>query len=228
MDPSIETIDSGIDETAPPQRSPLAAALPFRERTHQPNAPIPMVVPPLPPPLSGAPVVPERPAESADDRTAMPQRSPIAAALPFREKRAAAHDAATAKTAAFEMTPEALNALLANAQSAAQAPSQGASRSAQSPAPASPAPPPAAPLAPQAPSIHGMTVEQYAGLCAELAAFPQQSEAAFTRYGLTSAPARAAADQAWRAALAQSPDLYREWQRLYQQYQTYYQQRRSR
>jgi hypothetical protein len=66
LDPLLETTvdDFNIDETAPPQKSPLKGVLPFGPR------------PPAQAPFG--------------DETAPPQKSPLAAVLPFRHGRPAA------------------------------------------------------------------------------------------------------------------------------------------
>jgi hypothetical protein len=77
--------------------------------------------------------------------------------------------------------------------------------------------PPAAGAPPGPPPT--LTLEQYAALCAELAAFPQQQDAVFQRYGLGAQRDRAAVDAAWKHRLGADPDEYQRWLALYQQHQ---------
>jgi hypothetical protein len=79
------------------------------------------------------------------------------------------------------------------------------------PATAPPAPSPGAPPT--------LTLEQYAALCAELAAFPQQQDAVFQRYGLGAQRDRAVVDAAWQQRLRSNAAEYQRWQALYQQHQ---------
>lgn len=73
-----------------------------------------------------------------------------------------------------------------------------------------------------------LTLEQYAALCAELAAAPQATDAVFTRYGLVSSRDRSEADLSWRERLRHNPVEYRLWQEHYQRYQAYWQERARR
>lgn len=176
--PLPETIDSTIDETAPPQRSPLRGALPFGPpRPDVPAAPRP------------GPRVQQAP---SGEETAPPMRSPLAAALPFRRAKP------TASTMAIAMpTAEDLRRL-AGARSG----------------------PPSAPL--QGPK--GLSLEQYAALCAELAVFPDASEVTFVRYGLGDLGERSAADIAWQERLRADPAQMQRWQSLYLHYHEHYSQ----
>jgi hypothetical protein len=85
--------------------------------------------------------------------------------------------------------------------------------SAQHPGPA-PTTPPAPPPA--------LTIEQYASLCAELAASPHQADAIFRRYGLESARERLDVDLGWQERLRRAPDEHRAWQNLYNRYHAYW------
>lgn len=94
-------------------------------------------------------------------------------------------------------------------------------------APASAKPPTSSPSeALQRPATRGLSIEQYASLCAELATYPAQTEQVFLRYHLVSAQDRAAVDSEWRARLAKDPAEYKRWHELYWHYCTYLQQRR--
>lgn len=167
FDPLTETVDgSPVDETAPPQKSPLRGALPFA-----PSRPRPA--------LEG----------SSGEETAPPQKSPLAAALPFR------HERPGAPTTAFAMpTPEDLRRLAPGAEPASAAKNTSSEQHA------------------------GLTIEQYASLCAELAVFPEAAEATFARYGLAAPQDRAAADRAWQGRLRADDALMQRWQGLYLQY----------
>ncbi|MDI1448336.1 hypothetical protein [Polyangium sp. 6x1] len=63
-----------------------------------------------------------------------------------------------------------------------------------------------------------LSLEQYAALCAELAASPGRAEETFARYGLTALESRRAVDEAWKERLRREPELYRRWQSLYQSF----------
>ncbi len=65
-----------------------------------------------------------------------------------------------------------------------------------------------------------LDLSRYACLCAELAAFPQESERVFARYGLAEARLRAVVDATWRQRLGEDAQLYRTWQEYYQHYYT--------
>lgn len=82
-----------------------------------------------------------------------------------------------------------------------------------------PSPPEVASPAPAPPLGVDLSLEQYAALCAELAAAPQASEATFQRYGLTSAQQRVSLDLAWRERLQRNPEEYRRWQDLHRRAQ---------
>lgn len=77
------------------------------------------------------------------------------------------------------------------------------------PAPATPSSPATAPA---------LSLEQYASLCAELAATPDDAEALFARYGLGRPEARLAVDGFWRDRLARDPAAQERWQELYWHY----------
>lgn len=206
-EPPGETLDSSlVDETVPPQRSPLRGALPFG------------------PPAPGAPVFSPSPAPApaprfTDEPTAPPQRSPLAAALPFR------HAKPSASTVAFAMpTPEDLHRL----SQAGPAPGPAAAERArleQAKTVAfsiSPVPEDGAPVAAKSTGHFGLSIEQYAALCAEVAASPHTAEATFARYGLADRKARLVADSAWQERLRADPALLQRWQSLYLHYHEHY------
>ncbi|WP_437717516.1 hypothetical protein WMF45_14555 [Sorangium sp. So ce448] len=79
--------------------------------------------------------------------------------------------------------------------------------------------PRAAPAAPSSPAP-ALSLEQYASLCADLAASPGDAEALFARYGLGRPEERAAVDAFWRDRLARDPAAHRRWQELYSQHRS--------
>jgi hypothetical protein len=173
FDPPPEP-SSFIDETAPPQRSPLRAPLPFAGG----QAPSPQ----------GASAQGASGQGSFVDETAPPQRSPLAAALPFGPP---------------------LNTI--------------ASLSVHSPA-TSHAPPPAGggPVPAKSTGHFGLSMEQYAALCAEIAVFPRTGEAIFAKYGLASLKDRMTADLGWQERLRADAALMARWQSLYLHYHEWY------
>ncbi|EYF05999.1 hypothetical protein [Chondromyces apiculatus] len=78
---------------------------------------------------------------------------------------------------------------------------------------------PALPFRPAAPvSQPDLSLGLYASLCAELAVHPKESEQLFRLYGLGDLETRRAVDMAWKARLAQQPELYAAWQDLYRRH----------
>ncbi len=63
-----------------------------------------------------------------------------------------------------------------------------------------------------------LTLDQYASLCAELAASPQAADLIFARYGLASTNLRLRVDLAWQERLRRNPLEYRRWQQLYRRH----------
>lgn len=278
-EPPIETLDEAdliIDQTAPPQKSPLRGALPFAGPGRPP--------PPAPsrPPLR-APQPPPRTPQPYGDETAAPQRSPLAEALPFRHAKPAKPEPTMAlpqmtpevlarmtgqtppspdlskserakleqaRTVAFAMppgfgdTPAAPASPAASVPHAAPAPPHAtpAPHAAPAPshaAPASPAalsPPPGAspvpagggPVAKWSTGHFGLSIEQYAALCAEVAVFPERGEAIFAQYGLAERKDRMTADLAWQDRLRADNALMARWQGLYLYYHDYYSRLRGR
>ena len=193
------------------QPSPLAgSALPFskdkRETPERAHSTGPTDVPRESPAVRSAPPHAGTPAggkgappeETLDDRTLEPAPSPIKAALPF-------HRPARKERPAMPPVPP--------AGSSSFAPRQ------QSTAPAPSAPSSAVPMT-------DLTLEQYASMCAELAVFPDRSEAVFAKYGLADGRRRAAVDAAWKQRLSRYPSERAEWERRYLQYEASW--RRSR
>ena len=63
----------------------------------------------------------------------------------------------------------------------------------------------------------GLTLEQYASLCAELAFDPAKSDETLARYRV-SAASKTELDQYWGARLAAEPALQTKWREAYQIY----------
>ncbi len=63
-----------------------------------------------------------------------------------------------------------------------------------------------------------LTLNQYAALKAELAAFPDHSELVWARHGLANVTARSATDQHWAGLLASDPAKQQRFQAVYNQY----------
>ncbi|WP_437977838.1 hypothetical protein WMF11_14130 [Sorangium sp. So ce295] len=97
-------------------------------------------------------------------------------------------------------------------------PTSGAPSGAPLPFASGPRAAPAAPSAP--PPTPALSLEQYASLCADLAASPGDAEALFARYGLGRPEERAAVDAFWRDRLARDPAAHRRWQELYSQHRS--------
>jgi hypothetical protein len=73
-----------------------------------------------------------------------------------------------------------------------------------------------------------LSLEQYAGLCAELFVFPGQAEAIYRRYGLIDLGERRAFDHLWQERLRRNPAQEQEWQGRYRHYVAYWTERRTR
>jgi hypothetical protein len=71
-----------------------------------------------------------------------------------------------------------------------------------------------------------LSIEQYAALCAELAAYPGQVVHVHQRYGIVSDDARVALDEAFALRFSNDPSLQRRWQALVAHYTRWYQQQR--
>jgi hypothetical protein len=232
---------------APPAAAPLGPPpeVPGSAPAAAPSAPALVQPAPVPPPVvASAPVVPapppSRPAQDPLAATVMGvDISAVRAALPFLEKERAARQAALAAAkaspAAAAAPPPAAAASAAPLPVAApsdepatlpaqpsflpttgELPAELVKRLAQAALPFRPASP-----APAAERDLVLTVAQYASLCAELAVFPQQSEAIFARYGLASVKQRVAVDLAWQARLRRDPAEQAAWQAAYQRWQAH-------
>lgn len=73
------------------------------------------------------------------------------------------------------------------------------------------------------PALFVLSLEQYAALCAELAASPTNTDAVFARYNLATQRERLEVDLAWRDRLRQNHAEYHKWHELYQRYLAYWQ-----
>ena len=215
--PPIETLDDsdmGIDETAPPQRSPLRGALPFGPGGSG-GARGPLFAPTPPSPSSPPP------APRYGEETAPPERSPLAAALPFRHAKSSA-----ATTALPMVTPEDLARLTRGNAPAPHPPNPHSPypQQAHGPAPAHASPVPAGggPVAARSTGHFGLSIEQYAALCAEVAVSPDRADAIFAHYGLGAPKDRLTADSAWKDRLRADPALTARWQGLYLHYHEHY------
>ncbi|MBI4702916.1 MAG: hypothetical protein HY744_17500 [Deltaproteobacteria bacterium] len=106
-------------------------------------------------------------------------------------------------------------------------PAPGAARSGPAGAPALPfdlVGRPASPVAPGSPEDDtppALTLEQYASLCAEHAAYPDREAQIETRYQIRDRPGRARLDRHWQERFAREPALRSEWERLRAQYQAW-------
>jgi len=63
-----------------------------------------------------------------------------------------------------------------------------------------------------------LTLQQYGSLCAEVAVFPDRTEAIFHKYGLGDLRDRRAADVSWQERLRRNPAEYQGWYALYQRW----------
>ncbi len=68
----------------------------------------------------------------------------------------------------------------------------------------------------------GLSIEQYAALCAEVTIFPDRADAIFAQYGLGVRKDRLTADAAWQDRLRADHALMARWQSLYLYYHEYY------
>jgi hypothetical protein len=193
----------------PPEHAPARSGLPFQVApaglSALPFQSAPAPVAPVAPPASAAPPAPTGKANLG--ATSTHDVNAFRAALPFmvKQQQAAAEAAAQSAVAA------------PNLPAAAPPP-----RPAAPPAADTPFRQPAAQEAEPAPSAPALTLEQYAALCAELAALPQQSSVIFQRYGLASTSDRLRTDLAWQERLRRNPAEYQEWQGLYGRYYAYW------
>jgi hypothetical protein len=77
-----------------------------------------------------------------------------------------------------------------------------------------------APAAPKSAESH-LSVEQYASLCAECAAYPAEADAVCARYVVQDEPSRLALHAHWQQRFASDAALQRRWQELMDQYRTW-------
>ncbi len=189
------------EETAAAEPSPLAAALPFRHARPQAQEARTVGFPmPTPEDLrrlaSGGPDLsaPRPPSGPPPAAAARPPSGPPPAAAP--RPAGAPPPAARARVD---------RAALENAKTVAFA-----------------MPPDTGPAAPASPQHFGLTLEQYAILCAEIAVFPERAEAIFTQYGLAARQDRLTADAAWQEKLRADHALMARWQALYLHYHEHY------
>lgn len=257
-EPPPDTIDDAeliIDQTAPPQKSPIQRPLPFAGPGRPPAPAPPRPAPPRPPP-------PRAPSTPYGDETAAPQRSPLAEALPFRHAKPAGPEPTMALPM---MTPEVLARLTGGAPAPAGPPGGAPDRAkldrarleqartvafamppgfepaatppvAQAPGPpantpraplsappgTSPVPAAGGPVAAKSTGHFGLSIEQYAALCAEIGVFPERGEAIFAQYGLAVQKDRITADLAWQDRLRADNALMARWQSLYLYYHEHY------
>lgn len=233
-EPPTETVDGLPDETAPPQKSPLRAVVPFaRNRAGKSSAPGHTD------PAQGAPF---------GEETAPPQRSPLADALPFRHAKASSPTVAMPAFTAEDLSRLGLDAAKGPAPSSGpsarnelesaptvafhlqERPPASQNTSSQPPPAAGPPsqpPPPSGTgrVAARSTGHFGLSIEQYAALCAEIAVFPTTSEAIFAKYGLASAKDRMTADIGWQERLRGDAALMARWQGLYLHYHEHYSRR---
>jgi hypothetical protein len=74
--------------------------------------------------------------------------------------------------------------------------------------------------------LHGMTLEQYAALCAECSVNPAWMEAIQQRYGIRSTDERAALDRHWRSRIVSDDELSRLYRWHFSRYQEWARTRR--
>jgi hypothetical protein len=72
--------------------------------------------------------------------------------------------------------------------------------------------------APSSSVIEGLTLDEYAALCAALAARPADVEALFAARGLADRARRRVVDSAWQTYLASDAEAYARWQELYRRH----------
>jgi len=222
--PLPETIDDSLtDETAPPMRSPLSGVLPFG-----PKRPLPPGVPPPAPSGHGAPGFgPRAAAAPFGEETAPAERSPLAAALPFRHARPMASTVGIPMPTAEDLRRMAQGGANAAALATPVESAEAAARAKLAMAKTvgfemPPVPADKGPVAATSTGHFGLSLEQYAALCAEVAVFPQTAEAIFAKYGLGASRDRLTADLAWQERLRADNALMQRWQSLYLHYHEYH------
>ncbi len=74
-------------------------------------------------------------------------------------------------------------------------------------------------VAPQPPpNVPNLSIEQYAGLCAECRVYPKARERTYARYGVAGPSIHERINEFWRQRFAQDVDLFRRWKQQYDQY----------
>jgi hypothetical protein len=186
------------DETMQPRPSPLRDALPFLPTA--PGAPRGEPAPAPPRPIVAPLPKPSPAAMAALGGTVVGTLSPFASVLPF---------------ASAEPTP---------AKSPPKPPPAPPPPPPRAATPAAPPPPPSQPAAPAAAAaaaapllVEGLTLEQHASLCAEMAHTPAWASTILGRYRVTP-EAKAGMDQAWKARFTADPSLERRWHEAYRLY----------
>lgn len=165
----------------------------------------------------------EAPPGLADGNTAT-SASPLGGVLPFKAAGAAAAPMPALEPAADEAVDMSGGTVIAESPFAQKAlpwekgPSGGKGNAPPQTPPSSPGGP--APADGQAATVEGMTVEQYASLCAEIAVKPTQSAEIEKRYRLSSA-ARHKLDAAFRERFARDGALQSRFKQLAQQYRAW-------
>lgn len=192
--------------------SPIREALPFQDGSA----------------VIAAPSMPTAPRVSADleSETQQPTASPLRAALPFQPQPSAPPRIVTPPVAPAAKSPS-KGATLVGAISpfaaAAPLPFAGASaKPSSAPVPAQPPVTSALPFSPVAkPTVNvdpgGLTLEQHASLCAELAHAPERTQETLSRYRVT-AEKKAEMDRFWKARFTAEPPLEKRWYEAYQYY----------
>ncbi|MBK8258651.1 MAG: hypothetical protein IPK82_39080 [Polyangiaceae bacterium] len=264
------------EETVPAERSPLAAAMPFR---HAKESAATMALPQLspedlrrmtggssptqptqptqndaaararieraklenaktvgfmmPPGMEGPPPVPQQPNAPPAPRSAYPPPAQGQGASPFPAVPQAPRTpsvyppAAPGQPAHMGARPssvyppaQASPSVYPPAQPSPSAypPHEGRSQSVYPPA----VPSGGGPVAAKSTGRFGLSIEQYAALCAEVNVYPESAEAIFTQYGLASRKDRLTADAGWQERLRADPILMQRWQALYLHYHDYY------
>jgi hypothetical protein len=242
--------------TALPERSPLARApLPFQPAPPTPTgAPLPPPRPPPISAAARGGSVPKPPESAAGESKDPPDWATSTTAVAPSFLRAALPFKATTPTPAATPAPQPTS--LTGSTSSMQSPfaparSEAVPPSAQPPAPAParparrvppplpskrvPVPPQSQPASPASgPASRatwtvvdgGLSLEQHASLCVELARDPAQTAAALARYRLT-AERKAELDLLWKARFSADPALEIRWKEAYRLYADFLATRRT-
>ncbi|WP_437959716.1 hypothetical protein WME76_08745 [Sorangium sp. So ce119] len=201
-----------LQGTAGASDAPSGPALPFTARDASTSTAQPEALPPAPKPADPTSLVPPGMRGFGDLRGTHPVSGAASTApvLPFGPPAPPAPATPAAETAVVPRGMRGFTSLTGtHPTSGAPAPAVMPFSSSAPAAPAAPSSPPAVPA---------LSLEQYASLCAELAAAPGDAEALFGRYGLGQPDARLAVDRFWRDRLARDEAAHRRWQELYWQH----------